>query len=333
MNVTTLKLIAAMADGRFHTGDELGNRFGVTRAAVWKAVRKIPELGLELHSVRGKGYRLLEPVTLLEEQAIRSAVAAGAHKHLQELEILECVDSTNSHTLRRIQSGNMQLQQGRSYACLAEMQSAGRGRRGRSWTSPFGHNLYMTLCREFPSGAGGLDGLSLAVGTALASALQHWGVVGLGLKWPNDLLCAGRKLAGVLIEISGDVTGVCQVVIGVGMNLKRSPALMDSVSQPWISLEEIGFDCSLRNQLFGTVLEHMLVALDRFQKEGFAVFARDWSRFDMTVGRDLVLGSASGEVSGVGCGVDASGALLLRTETGLHRFVGGEITLRAVEPW
>lgn len=330
MNSATLKLVAALADGRFHTGDELGSRFGVTRAAIWKAVRKIPELGLEVHSVRGKGYRLSQSVTLLDGELIRSGIAPHLRSGLQELELLGAVDSTNSHTLRRIQSGALELQPGCSYACLAEMQTAGRGRRGRSWVSPFGHNLYLSICREFGSGAAGLEGLSLVIGIALVRALQQWGLVGLGLKWPNDVLCNGRKLAGILIEISGDVAGQCQVVIGVGMNLKQDHATMEAVSQPWTSLELSGFDCGQRNKLFGLILGHLLDALDHFQQGGFQAFVPDWNRFDVTAGRELVLSSATNEVRGLGCGVDASGALLLQTEEGLRRFHGGEVSLRAV---
>jgi len=330
MNSATLMLVAAMADGRFHTGDELGSRFGVTRAAIWKAVRKIPELGLEVHSVRGKGYRLSQPLTLLDGALVRDGIVPDARQGLQELELLGCVDSTNSHTLRRIQSGDLVLRPGCSYACLAEMQTAGRGRRGRAWVSPFGHNLYLSLCREFGSGASGLEGLSLVIGIALVRALQQWGLVGLGLKWPNDVLCNGRKLAGILIEISGDVTGQCQVVIGVGMNLKQATATMAAVSQPWTSLEHSGFDSSQRNQLFGSILGRLLAALDHFQQLGFQAFVSDWDRFDVTAGRELDLTSVTSEVCGTGCGVDASGALLLQTEAGLRRFHGGEVSLRTV---
>lgn len=330
MAFSTSELVAALADGRFHTGDELGLRFGVTKAAIWKAVRKIPDLGLEVHSVRGKGYRLSDTLTLLDAAVIRRQLSAERQQGLHELEILPGVDSTNSHTLRRIQSGSLTLPRARTYVCMAEMQTAGKGRRGRHWVSPYGHNLYLTSMREFDSGASGLDGLSLVVGIALVKALAQWGFAGLGLKWPNDVLCQGHKLAGILIEITGDVAGTCQVVIGMGLNLKQNPVNMAAVDQPWTTLAQLGFAQHERNRLFGLVLDHQLGALDHFQQHGFGAFAHDWNALDVTAGREITLATPAGSVSGTGAGVDDDGALLLRTEEGVRRFQGGEVSLRTV---
>src|SRR5690606_2947354 len=173
------------------------------------------------HSVRGKGYRLDEPLFLLDGAQIGAALTPANQARLAGLELLPSVDSTNAHVLRQLQAGTLALPPGRSHACLAERQSAGRGRRGRQWVSPFGHNLYLTLLQRFDSGAASLDGLSLAVGVALVRALREWHIPHLALKWPNDLLCREAKLAGILIEISGDVTGQCQLLIGVGLNVKE----------------------------------------------------------------------------------------------------------------
>jgi BirA family biotin operon repressor/biotin-[acetyl-CoA-carboxylase] ligase len=330
MHLSTPDLVAALADGTFHTGDELGQRFGVTRAAIWKAVRKLPELGLEVHSVRGKGYRLSEPLTLLDAAVIRGNLSAANRPGLCELELLPIVDSTNSHVLRRVQSGSLALVQGQSYACLAEMQTAGKGRRGREWISPFGHNLYLSVLREFTSGASSLEGLSLVIGIALVKALHEWGFSGLGLKWPNDVLWQGQKLAGILIEITGDVAGTCQVVIGLGLNLKQNPDNMSTVSQPWVTLARLGFAQQERNRLFGRILDHLLAGVERFQAQGFAAFADDWNRLDISAGREVEMSTATGGVHGIGMGVDSGGALLLRTAAGLRRFQGGEVSLRTL---
>lgn len=330
MAFTSANLVAALADGRFHTGDELGERFGVTRAAIWKAVRKLTELGLEVHSVRGKGYRLSEPLTLLDAGVMRGCLSPVNRDRLHELEILPVIDSTNAHVMRRIRSGSLSLLPGQTHVCMAEMQTAGKGRRGRQWVSPFGHNLYLTLFREFASGASGLEGLSLVIGTALVRALEEWGFSGLGLKWPNDVLWQEQKLAGILIEISGDLAGTCQVVIGLGLNLRQNGINMSAIDQPWTTLSHLGFCQHDRNRLFGSILEHQLNALDRFQERGFADFARDWNELDVAAGRQVQLVSAAGVVSGLGRGVDQRGALLLQTEAGIHSFLGGEISLRAV---
>jgi BirA family transcriptional regulator, biotin operon repressor / biotin---[acetyl-CoA-carboxylase] ligase len=328
MQFSTPDLIAALADGRFHTGDELGERFGVTRAAIWKAVRKLPAYGLEVHSVRGKGYRLSEMLTLLDADAIKNGLSGTNQARIHQLELVPVLDSTNSHALR--QSRSFGLAPGHVYVCMTEMQTAGKGRRGRHWVSPFGHNLYLTVLREFSGGAAGLEGLSLVIGIALVNALQEWGFGGLGLKWPNDVLWNERKLAGILIEISGDVAGTCQVVIGLGLNLYMKPEAMQEVDQPWAALAHLGFAQQDRNRLFGRILDRMLTAVERFQAMGFGAFTDDWNRLDISAGRQIELKGASGSVVGLGLGVDAGGALLLDTPAGVRRFQGGEVSLRAV---
>jgi BirA family biotin operon repressor/biotin-[acetyl-CoA-carboxylase] ligase len=329
MQLSTPDLIAALADGRFHNGDELGARFNVTRAGIWKAMQKLEDFGLEVHSVRGKGYRLSEALTLLDANAILPHLSTANQARMHELEILQVIDSTNAHALRRVQEQTLAPGAGQVYACLSEMQTAGKGRRGRQWVSPFGHNLYLSVLREFSSGAGGLEGLSLVIGIALVNALQEWGFPGLGLKWPNDVLCDNRKLAGILIEITGDVAGTCQVVIGIGLNLRLKAESMHAVEQPWISLAQLGFAQQDRNRLFGRILDRVLASLERFQAAGFSAFADDWNRLDVSAGRQVELSSPSGSVLGLGLGVDAGGALLLDTASGVRRFQGGEVTLRA----
>jgi BirA family biotin operon repressor/biotin-[acetyl-CoA-carboxylase] ligase len=330
MSCTTFELVAVLADGKFHSGDELGQQFGVTRSAIWKAVKKLSEIGLEIHSIRGKGYRLSEPLTLLDESAFLANLSANNKGKISELEVLECVDSTNSHTLRRIQNRSLQLEPGQAYLCLAEMQTAGKGRRGRRWVSPFGHNLYLTLVQVYEKGASGLEGLSLVVGLALVKALHSSGFSGLGLKWPNDVLWKNKKLAGILIEINGDIAGTCQVVIGVGLNLKQNEDIMREVSQPWTSLAELGFEQIQRNRLLGRILDFQLSALESFGAKGFASFVPEWRLHDVTIGKKLELITAMGSLTGVGEGVDLNGALILRTEQGIRKFHGGEISLRTV---
>ncbi|MDY6949318.1 MAG: bifunctional biotin--[acetyl-CoA-carboxylase] ligase/biotin operon repressor BirA [Pseudomonadota bacterium] len=331
MQLSAPDLIAALADGRFHNGDELGARFNVTRAGIWKAVHRLADFGLEVHSVRGKGYRLSEPLTLLDANAITRNLSVTNQARVQELEILPVVDSTNAHALRRAQQRTLALGAGQVYVCMSEMQTAGKGRRGRQWVSPFGHNLYLSVLREFTSGAGSLEGLSLVIGIALVNALQEWGFAGLGLKWPNDVLWNEHKLAGILIEITGDVAGTCQVVIGIGLNLRLKSDTMREVEQPWISLAQLGFAQQDRNRLFGRIIDRVLTALERFQATGFGAFADDWNRLDVSAGRQVELSGATGTVTGLGLGVDAGGALLLDTSSGVRRFQGGEVTLRAVD--
>jgi BirA family biotin operon repressor/biotin-[acetyl-CoA-carboxylase] ligase len=330
MSCTSFELVAVLADGRFHSGDDLGQHFGVTRSAIWKAVKKLSEIGLEVHSIRGRGYRLSEPITLLDKNSFLANVTSDNRARIKELEVLDCTDSTNSHTLRKIQNGSLSLTPGQTYLCLAEMQTAGKGRRGRRWVSPFGHNLYLSMVQVYEGGASGLEGLSLVVGLALVKALHSSGFSGLGVKWPNDVLWKGKKLAGILIEINGDIAGRCQVVIGVGLNLKQKQDEMQEVSQPWTSLGDLGFEQLQRNVLLGRILEFQLDALKRFESDGFPSFISDWALHDVTVGKKLELTTAMGSLTGIGEGVDVNGALILRTKQGIRKFHGGEVSLRTI---
>lgn len=329
MSLTTPDLIAALADGRFHTGEELGARFGVSKAAVWKAVRKVGAFGLDVHSVRGKGYRLSEMLTLLRRDHILAQLPEARRAQLAGIELLSEIDSTNSHALRQLQAAALDLGAGRCWVCLAESQTAGKGRRGRHWVSPFGHNLYLSLVREFGNGAAALDGLSLVVGLAVVTALTDLGFRGLQLKWPNDVLLDGRKLAGILLEMRGDPSGLCHVVVGIGINLRSDPVRMAAVDQPWTALDQAGFRQAERNRLAGALLNKLLTALQMFEQAGFAPFMPLWQQFDCSFGRELALHTVAGAVHGRGLGVNQSGALLLELPDGsVQRFHGGEVSLR-----
>ena len=328
MSLFIPELVSMLADGRFHTGDELGKHFGVSKTIVWREMRKLAGLGLDVHSVRGKGYRLSTPLTLLDSTAIRNAIPASTREKLQHIELLHTVDSTNTHAMRLLQTNALVLAPGQSWVCLAEQQTAGKGRRGREWVSPFGTNICLTLVRSFNSGAHMLDGLSLVTGLALLDALQQHGVKGLGLKWPNDLLCMGEKLAGILVEISGDVTSSFQVVIGAGVNLANKPADMQSVQQAWTSLDKHGVDISSRNSVVAAMVHHLTQSLDRFEQAGFEAFRERWQGFDVSLGRELELVTAMGAVVGRSLGVDEKGALVLHTDDGVRTFHGGEVSLR-----
>lgn len=330
MSNSSHPLIAALADGQFHTGTELGERLGVSKAAVWKAVQRLEAFGLDVHSVRGKGYRLSEPLTLLNAEHIRANLPPSRRGELSGLEILTEIDSTNAHLLRQAQAGALDLAEGRCHACLAERQTAGRGRRGRQWVSPFGHNLYLSLVRQYHSGATALDGLSLVVGLALVTAMADMGYRGMQLKWPNDVLLEERKLAGILLEIVGDISGQCHVVIGIGVNLKSAPEAMADVDQPWIALDAAGYRHPRRNQLAAAILNKLLTALHLFDHQGFAPFQTRWKDYDICDGRDVVLHTAGTTIRGVGRGVTEQGALQLATPEGLRVFHGGEISLRFV---
>ncbi|WP_290653149.1 bifunctional biotin--[acetyl-CoA-carboxylase] ligase/biotin operon repressor BirA [Aquisalimonas sp.] len=316
------RLLHTLADGEPHSGEGLGAVLGVTRAAVWKLINQLREQGVPIRSVRRRGYRLEAPMELLDVRAMRSEMSAGAARALGALAVERVVDSTN----RRLFAELDQL--ARPRALLAEAQSAGRGRRGRSWHSPFGRNLYLSIAWPFEAVPGGVGGLSLATGIAVADELSRYKVSGLGLKWPNDLLIHEAKVGGILVELQGEPEGPCAAVIGLGLNLQMDDA--GAVDQPWTALcAHLAFWPG-RNVIAGGVLNAMILAMQRFQVHGFAGFAGDWARHDLLAGRQVRLHVGSRTVDGLACGVDQTGCLLLDQGQGPEPWRAGEVSLRSL---
>jgi len=319
------RLLALLADGRFHSGEALGAALGVSRAAVWKQIRALRDLGLELQGVRGRGYRCPRPLELLSADAVRAAVSDQGLARLGGLEIHARVDSTNTHLQRRALAGAPG-----GTACLAESQLAGRGRRGRRWISPFGTNLYLSLLWRFSASPEGMSGLSLAVGVGVLRALRELGVEEVGLKWPNDVLCCNAKVAGILIDMAGESSGPGYAVIGVGLNLSMPRAAAAAIDQPWADLQgTLGATVS-RNRLAGRLIDHLLAVTTTFQETGLGAFMEDWRRYDLLAGRTVRVLLPDREVAGEAGGIDATGALVLNAGGRTHRFASGEVSLRAV---
>lgn len=317
--VTLLRLLA---DGREHSGTELGERLGVSRAAVWKQLQALAELGIRLDANPGRGYRLHEPLDLLDAEAIRAALNGALQP--ASLEIFERIDSTNAYLLadkRSVDADAMRV-------ALAEQQTAGRGRRGRVWVSPFARNIYCSVKRQFPCGLEGLSGLSLVVGLAIAEALASFGIAGVQLKWPNDLRCDGRKLAGVLIELAGDAGGPCTAVIGFGINVRMPADAVSGIDQAWTDLQALATLLPSRNRLVAGILLQLDRALQTFAEQGFAPFAAAWSARDEFRGQPVQITGVNVLQIGIAAGVDDHGALLLQTENGLRAIVAGEVSLR-----
>ncbi len=319
-------LLSTLADGAFHSGEDLASVMGVSRTAVWKQMKRLTqESGLEVESVRGKGYRIPSGLDLLCIETITANLPPEARDLMQELLILPRIDSTNAELLRRAETG---VRSG--VVCTAEQQTAGRGRRGRQWVSPFAANLYVSALWEFQQGAAALEGLSLAVGVAVARALEGCGVPGATLKWPNDVLYAGAKLGGVLIEMTGDAAGPCQVVVGVGLNVAMPSTAGAQIDQSWTDVRRIcGEPRPSRNRLLAALLSELLPLLAQFETRGFAPWHEVWQSLDAFAGRAVVLNTGEREFAGTAQGVDHHGALQLATTSGVRSIYGGEISLRA----
>lgn len=319
-----VELLKLLADGKFHSGQELADSLGVSRTAVWKQLGNLDTLGLIAESVKGKGYRLPGGLQLLDRDRLLSHLSLEAQALLGEIQLPGIVDSTNSLALRHIADGG-----GKGFVCSAEQQTAGRGRRGRSWISPYGDNIYMSLVWEFDGGAAALEGLSLTVGVAIVEALETLGISELKLKWPNDILFNGKKLAGILLEMVGDAAGLCQVVIGLGVNVQMSAKMGREIDQAWTDIRSIpGGDWVERNQLQAALLNQLLPIVRDFQRQGFSDFRQRWLDRDAYAGQSVVLISGENRICGKAAGVDGHGALLLDTAAGMQTFNGGELSLR-----
>ena len=313
-------ILEVLADGHFHSGEVLAKHLGVTRAAVWKKVHALEKLGLEVFRVPGKGYRLSDPLQLLDVAVIRAALSAGCRERLKGITVLDSVDSTNLWVAARDQDPEV---------CFAEFQSAGRGRRGRSWVSPFGANLYMSLSWRFDEWPPGFTALGMVTAIAAVRALRELGLEDVRIKWPNDLVAAGRKLGGVLIDIQGEPPGATRAVIGLGLNVRMPAAAATQIDQPWMDLTTLADgNPPDRNALAAGLIEALVTALGEFETAGFAAFTDDWQALDLVAGKAVALHSHEHTVTGVAAGVDEQGALLLKTPQGLKRFVSGDISLR-----
>ncbi len=320
--------IRQLSDGRWHSGESMARVLGVSRSAVWKRLQNLREWGLELQAVRGRGYRLAQPLELLDAEAIRRGLSVQAQGQLAALDVFPVLDSTNRWLLSQPDTGAARL-------CVAEYQTAGRGRRGRDWCSPFGANLYLSLAWRFAELPPQFGALGLAMGVTVAEVLQSLGVSGLRLKWPNDLLWNGRKLAGILIEHRGEGGGPARVIIGLGLNVAMSAQQALSVDQAWTTLTQAlrasGQEIPGRNAVCAAVVDALLRALASFTRCGFADFARRWTAFDLAHDCAVRLEQDGQVITGIARGIDAEGALLLETDGDLRRFLSGDLSLRLMD--
>lgn len=320
-------LLPLLASGEFCSGQDLADALGVSRTAVWKQVSKlVRETGLDIESVKGRGYRVPGGLDLLVEKSISSSLSPEASGLLSRLQVLESVDSTNAEVMRQIEQGA-----GSGLVCTAEQQTAGRGRRGRQWVSPFAGNLYLSVLWEFSQGAAALEGLSLAVGVAVARALRKAGLPPVQLKWPNDILFEGAKLGGVLLEMTGDAAGACQVVLGVGLNVAMPRSSAGEIDQAWTDLDTIApGQHPGRNEVLAGLLNELLPLVSAFEQGGFAPWREEWQSLDAYAAQVVVLNTGGQQLAGTARGVNERGALQLETTNGTQCVYGGEISLRPV---
>ncbi|TCV81001.1 MULTISPECIES: bifunctional biotin--[acetyl-CoA-carboxylase] ligase/biotin operon repressor BirA [Methylomonas] len=322
------QLLHALADGRFHSGTELAGLLGISRSAVWKQLSALSEFGIELLAVSGKGYRLQHPLQLLDKQQIDRHLESRVRPLLGELEIHDQIHSTNTHLLEMARQG---VDNGS--VCLAERQTAGKGRRGRNWVSPFGHNIYLSILWRFQGGPAAIAGLSLAMGVAVIRALRGFGISDVGLKWPNDIYWRQRKLAGILIEVSGESSGPCHAVMGLGLNVYLPAHEGEGIEQDWVDLHDILAESihGKRNWLVGELLNQLLPVLAEYEMRALGHYLEEWRRYDCMQGKQVDIFMHEQVFSGVVAGIDDHGLLLLKLADGhIRAFASGEVSFRQI---
>lgn len=316
---TRQQLLSLLADGEFHSGEALAKLLNLSRTAVAGHIGQLENWGLNVFRVKGKGYRLAKPIALLSSVGIKNSIDTPTLRaNLDVAPILESTNTEMKKQLKDYRNGDV---------LLAEIQTSGRGRHGREWVAPIGGSLTFSMYWRFDDGYQSMSGLSLLVGLAICQGLEKVGVDNAQLKWPNDVYASGKKLAGVLVEVEGQIGAPAHCVIGIGINVDIPEESRD-VGQPHTDVNsQAGFDID-RNALAGAIIDELWESLAKFAERGFEPFIAQWQCLDLFANKRVVLKMGERRFSGINRGVDTSGALLVETEDGISRFHGGEVSLR-----
>jgi BirA family biotin operon repressor/biotin-[acetyl-CoA-carboxylase] ligase len=324
--VTPLKLLQRLADGNIHSGQDLARSFGVSRAAVWKHAAKLASWGLDVQSIPGNGYRLSRPVDLLDADLLAARVNSAYGAPIERIDVFAEIGSTNAYL-----AGLPAPAAGRLSACVAEFQTDGRGRRGRSWQAPFGAALCLSVGWQFAQTPPDLSALTLAAGVIVKRALRRLYGFDAALKWPNDVVWDDRKLGGILVELAAEAQGACRVIVGVGINVSMPADLLAKISD-WahgavdLSRAAPGVRPQ-RTGLAAELIEGMSGLLADYESTGFAPYHAEWSAADYLAHRPVRIDG--GGTDGIARGIDADGALQLQTADGvLRRVISGDVSIR-----
>jgi BirA family biotin operon repressor/biotin-[acetyl-CoA-carboxylase] ligase len=313
-------------DRDFQSGEALAADLSVTRAAVWKAVEQLRELGVGLDAQTSKGYRLAPGVSALSAERIAARLPQEVRARIEALLVEWTLESTNSRLLESLPPAA-----GSASVVLTEHQTGGRGRRGRAWIAPPGGAICLSLAWQYPDMPADLAALSLVVGLCAAGALREVGVGDVRLKWPNDLLTAGGKLGGILTEMRAEAGGPVHVVIGIGINVlldDAARAAIHAAGNPADDLRAHRSPVPDRNHVVAALLARLVPALDGFPRQGLAPWLEDWHAHDALFDLEVRIENAGEVTRGVARGIDSHGALLVENPAGVQRFISGEVTVR-----
>lgn len=315
------RLLPLLSHEHYRSGQALAEELGVTRPTISNWVAELVALGVDIYTVKGRGYRLAEPVSLLDRSRVLGELTPELGRVLSVFDIRSEVDSTNRWVLEQ------KPVPGQWSVCAAEYQHQGRGRRGRVWQSPPASSVMVSIAvRETLSGDA-LYAASLVVGVALVRAVQAATGVQIELKWPNDLYHQGHKLGGILCELQGNPLDQPVLVIGFGMNVNRLPLGID---REVTCLADIAGRTIDRGHLLAQSLNEVHAVLMTLREPGgLARLLEEWSRYDCIQDRCILLIRGEETETVVACGIDGSGQLIVRDESGVETSVnGGEVSVR-----
>ncbi|WP_395341177.1 bifunctional biotin--[acetyl-CoA-carboxylase] ligase/biotin operon repressor BirA [Ningiella sp. W23] len=331
-NDTRTKIVALLSDEKFVSGEAISRTLHITRSSVCNHIKALNDLGLDIFSVKGRGYKLSQALSMLDRDLI---VARISNKKDAQIVVHNIVGSTNDLMKERLAADNFgdtqgQAQLSQGSTILAEAQTQGRGRRGRKWVSPFGASLYLTMLWRFDSGYQAMSGLSLLIGIGLKRALIQLGLPECKLKWPNDVYFDNKKLAGILVEVEGQLGEASDAIIGIGVNVNLPEGVQD-IDQAFTDLSSISKSTNLvldRNHIAATLIEELWRILPLFEQEGLSAFLDEWKEADLFADRNVNLVSGRFTTAGIARGIDESGALLLEVDGTVKAYYGGEISVR-----
>lgn len=315
---TLRALITLLNDGQFHTGSVLGEALNVSRNAIWKMVQQLETLGVVVESQAKKGYRLQAALDLLDADWIRQH--AGL-KTQDALTIYGSIASTQDAVRKQTDTAGWVF-------CLAEHQTQGRGRFARPWQSSFASNLLLSCGWHIAKDPSQLAGLSQVVSLSIVSALQDLGFKEpLKIKWPNDVLWQGHKLAGVLIELNGEGHHSSQVIIGIGLNINMPSHEQRAIDRPVTALNTLAGSLQNRSRIAAGVIKHLIHNLERFASSGFGPYLSTWKQYDALAGQTITLHNGRQVITGTAVGVNTLGCLLVEQEHEVKAYSAGEVTL------
>lgn len=314
---TTFKVVDILNDGKLHAGTDIAETLGISRTAVWKVIQRLKKYNIEIES-KHQGYHLSYPLFLLDKTKIEDLLKNPRIT----LEIFESIPSTSYYLKNKTPLKHLSF-------CLAEHQSKGRGRLGRSWSSPFGRNIYCSFTYTFNKDISEMSGLSLVIGILIAKALKSLNPkLNPRLKWPNDIYINDQKMGGILIDLIAEAHGNCTAIISMGLNINMKDVTLEDIDQPWTSLEDILNEKLDRNVVIVRMVESILKGMETFHKLGIEPFLPEWKDYDLLEGEKISVSTGKEVISGTSKGISPQGYLLLELPTGkIGRFSYGDTIL------